>query len=130
MRQNLVPVEQSFNTKRTTICRLLAEMCEPLSTQNIDLTELLEQGDALIKRHDELSQKRTNLETRLATARTELTNAELSTPNRECRFDRLANRMVGDDDPHRFRSRGRSRTSRSLSEQDRRTTRKTDGSAR
>ena len=61
----------TFNTKRAAISQSLSEMGEPLSTTDSDLAEVLEQAEAVIKRHDDLSQKRAKLETKLATARAE-----------------------------------------------------------
>jgi uncharacterized protein YhaN len=78
IRQTLEPLEQSFNTKRATISRILAEMGEPPSAPNLDLADILDRSDELVKRHDDLTQRRTKLETKVATARSELTAAELS----------------------------------------------------
>jgi uncharacterized protein YhaN len=78
IRQNLEPLEQTFQTKLAAIRRILDQMGEPISTANLELNDVLEQADALINRHDNLSRKRTQFETKLATARTELANSELS----------------------------------------------------
>ena len=78
LRQTLEPLEQTFCTKRAAISRILNEMGEPLSTTDSDLAEVLEQAEAVIKRHDDLSKRRANLETKLATARAERATAELS----------------------------------------------------
>ena len=53
-------------------------MGEPLSATDSDLADVLEQAEAVIKRHDDLSQRRGKLETKLATARAERATAELS----------------------------------------------------
>ena len=66
-------------------------MGEPLSAPNLDLAEMLEQAEALIKRHDDLSQKRTKLETKLATAQSERADRRALAPDRRGRVDRLAN---------------------------------------
>ena len=78
IRQSLEPLEQTFNTKRAGICRILDEMGVTLSTPDFSLAEVLEQAEAMIKRHDDLLQRRVKLETKLATARTERATAELS----------------------------------------------------
>jgi uncharacterized protein YhaN len=78
IRQSLEPLEQTFCTRRAAISRTLNEMGEPLSTTDADLAEVLEHAEAIIKRHDDLSQKRGKLEAKLATARAERATAELS----------------------------------------------------
>jgi uncharacterized protein YhaN len=78
LRQTLEPLEQTFNSRRASLSRAMDELGEQLSTSDCDLAELLEKAEAVIKRHDDLSQKRANLETKLATARAERATSELS----------------------------------------------------
>ena len=77
----------TFNTQRAAISRALDEVGEPLSTADSDLAEVLEQAEAVIKRHDDLSQRRAKLETKLATARAERATAELSLQAAEAELD-------------------------------------------
>ncbi len=78
LRQTLEPLEQTFCTKRAAISQILNEMGEPLSITDSDLAEVLEHAEAVINRHDDLSKRRANLETKLATARAERATAQLS----------------------------------------------------
>jgi uncharacterized protein YhaN len=78
IRQTLEPLELTFNTKLAAIKSILGKMGEPLTTRNSDLAETLDHAEAVIKRHDDLSKKRANLETKLATARVERATALLS----------------------------------------------------
>lgn len=78
IRQTLLPLEHTLSAKRDAISRILNELGEPPSGPSAELADVLEHGEAVVKRNDELIQKRVKLETRLATARTELATAELS----------------------------------------------------
>ena len=66
---------------------------------------MLEQAEAVIKRHDDLSQKRAKLETKLATARAERAAAELSLGTAEAELTAWRTEWSDDDGPHRSRSR-------------------------
>jgi uncharacterized protein YhaN len=77
-RQSLEPLEQTYNKQRAAMGRALDEVGEESLAADSDLAELLETAEALIKRHDDLSQKRAKLETKLATAHAERATAELS----------------------------------------------------
>ena len=78
IRQSLGPLEQTLNSRRAAITRILDEYGRAHSSPNVELAEALERADVIIKRHDDLSQTRAKLETRLATTRGELAAAELS----------------------------------------------------
>ena len=77
-RQSLEPLEQNFNKQRTVVSRALEVAGESCPIKDSDLAVLLDQAEAFIKRHDDLSRKRATLETKMATARAERATAELS----------------------------------------------------
>jgi uncharacterized protein YhaN len=76
--QSLEPLEQTFNARVAAIRRVLDEGGVPLTMAHADLAELLEHADGMIKRRDDLFQKRATLETKIMTARAERATAELS----------------------------------------------------
>ena len=86
-RQSVEPLDRAFTTHRAAVSRALDEVGEAPSTSGCDLTEVLEQAEAAIKRQDDLAQKRTKLETKLADARSERANARLSLQAAEAELD-------------------------------------------
>ena len=56
IRRNLEPLEQTFTTKLAAIRQILDEMGEPISRSHVELNDLLEEADAVINRHDNLTQ--------------------------------------------------------------------------
>ena len=77
-RQVVEPLEQTLQTHRTLLIRALAAVEGAPSEGVPGLADILDQADAVVKRHDDLSQRRVKLENALATAQAERTNAELS----------------------------------------------------
>ena len=78
VRQGLEPLEQTFTTRCTAICRQLDALDEPLSIAKAGLAETLEHADAIIKRHDDLLKQRATLEMRRVNAREERATCELT----------------------------------------------------
>ncbi len=86
-RQVVEPLEHAFAAQRGAVALAMGEAGEPLATSSSDLAELLDQADAAIKRQDDLVQKRSKLETKLASARGELSTARLSLREAETALD-------------------------------------------
>ena len=87
VRQNVEPLEQAFATQRAAVTLAMDEVGEPSTKSGIDLADMLDQAEAVIKRQDDLVQKRTKLETKLAAARTERDTARLSLQSAETALD-------------------------------------------
>ncbi|MGP0067306.1 MAG: hypothetical protein ACLQGP_27390, partial [Isosphaeraceae bacterium] len=77
-REGLEPLRQAFDAQRAAVALAMDEVGEPSATPGADLAELLDQAEAAIKRQDDLIQKRSKLETKLAAARAERSTAQLS----------------------------------------------------
>ncbi len=88
LRQSLEPLDLAFNTHRPALIRSLDEIGERLASAECDLSDVLNQADAALKRHDDMSQKRAKLETKLATAQAERAAAELSLQTAESELTR------------------------------------------
>ncbi len=82
-RQSVAPLDQM----RTMHCLALSQALEPLGISlaagDPNLAESLEKAESLIKAQDDLVQKRTKLESKLADARAEQANARLSLQSAE-----------------------------------------------
>jgi uncharacterized protein YhaN len=78
IRQSIEPLEHAFSVHRPALIRALVDVGERIAQADSDLAQMLEQAEAVLKRHDDLSQKRAKLETKLATAGAERATAELS----------------------------------------------------
>ncbi len=76
--QNVEPLEHEMTRQCGTVIKAQAEIGEPVSATDTDLSDLLDQAELTIKRQDDLVQKRTKLETKLAAARSERSTAQLS----------------------------------------------------
>jgi uncharacterized protein YhaN len=77
-RQSVEPLEHEMTRQCAAVSKAQAEIGEPVSASGSDLSELLEQAELTIKRQDDLVQKRSKLETKLAAARSERATAQLS----------------------------------------------------
>lgn len=77
-RQEVEPLEAAVASHRAALEQALAPLCNRSMTGCLDLAESLEQAEKLIKRHDELVQKRAQLESTLAAGRAEHASARLS----------------------------------------------------
>ena len=64
--------------QRAAVNKAQAEIGEPVSTSDSELSEMLDQAELTIKRQDDLGQKRNKLETKLAAVRSERSTAQLS----------------------------------------------------
>jgi len=86
-RQAVESLDRSFTKHHSAVSRAQDEVGEAASTSGCDLAQLLEQADAVIKRQDDLTQKRAKLENKLTDARSELTNARLSLQAAQAKLD-------------------------------------------
>ncbi len=81
--QGVEPLKDALDAQRAAVTLARDEVGEPSATSGSDLAEVLEQAEAVIKRQDDLVQKRSKLETKLAAARTERSTAQLSLQSAE-----------------------------------------------
>jgi uncharacterized protein YhaN len=86
-RQAVEPLEEAFAAQRAAVALAMGEVGAPPATSASDLAEVLDHADAAIKRQDDLVQKRSKLETKLASARAELGTARLSLREAETAMD-------------------------------------------
>jgi uncharacterized protein YhaN len=86
-RQNVEPLEHASSMHRAAVGRALDDVGELSATSGSDLAEVLEQAEVAIKRRDDLAQKRSKRETKLAAARTERATAQLSLQAAETALD-------------------------------------------
>ena len=77
-RQALEPLEQAFQAHRIALIKAVDAVGDTTSQVGPGLADVLEHAEAVVKRHDDLSQRRAKLDSALVTAHAELTNAELS----------------------------------------------------
>ena len=77
-RQVVEPLEHAFATQREAVTVALVEAGESSPATGSDLAEVLDLAESVIKGQDELVQKRSKLETKVAASRGELATAELS----------------------------------------------------
>ena len=119
VRQNVESLEQGLAPHREAVTIAYREAGEPSALSGSKLTEILEQAELAIKRRDDLVQKRSKLETKLAAARAERDAAQALAPGRRDPARRLADRLVGEDDPHRPGRRRGARAGRGVPDQDR-----------
>jgi hypothetical protein len=77
-RQCVEPLEHDLSRHRTAVSQALEHLGESFSASDHELADLLELAEAMIKRADELAQKRSRRETKLVAVRTERATAELS----------------------------------------------------
>ena len=81
--QSVETLERAFASARDTLHRALDPLpCRP-KIDDLDLAESLDLAEEMIKRQDELAQKRARLESTLAAARTEQAGARLSLQSAE-----------------------------------------------
>jgi uncharacterized protein YhaN len=86
-RQSVKALEEQSTSHRAAVTRALGETgnCAPAAGR--DLAPLLEQVELVIKREDDLTRKRADLEAKLADVRSERTNAQLSLRAAEAKLD-------------------------------------------
>ena len=78
IRQSVETLERGFGSARGTLHRALDPLTNRPKIDELDLAESLDLAEEMIKREDELAQKRARLESSLAAARTEQAGARLS----------------------------------------------------
>jgi uncharacterized protein YhaN len=86
-RQGVEPLEHAFAAQRAAVTLAMDEVGETSATPGHHLADVLDQAEAAIKRQDDLVQKRSKLETKLAAARTERATAQLSLQEAETALD-------------------------------------------
>ena len=100
VRQSLEPLEQAFqHTRRAAISRALTRSANHVSTSDCDLAEVLEQAEAVIKRHDDLSQKTGEAGNQARDGPGRAGDRRALASDGRGRADRLAKRVVRDDGP-------------------------------
>ncbi len=80
-------LDRAFARHHSAVVRAQVELGEATSRSDCELAELLDQAEAAIKRHDDLTQKRAKLENKLADARAERTSARLLLQAAETKLD-------------------------------------------
>jgi uncharacterized protein YhaN len=87
IRQGVEPLEQALASHRGTLHTAFNPLSNQPMTDDLDLAESLDLAEALIKRQDELVQKRARIESTLGVARAEQAGARLSLQSAESELE-------------------------------------------
>jgi uncharacterized protein YhaN len=86
-RQSVEPLEQAFETHRAALVRVLEDLGETSSELESDLAPLLDRAEAMIKKQDDLLQRRSKLETKRDGTRAEHAAAQVSLKEAEAELN-------------------------------------------
>ena len=96
--QSVETLERAFASARGTLHKAFEPLANRPKIDDLDLAESLDLAEEMIKRQDELAQKRARLESTLAAARTEQAGARLSLQSAESELEAWRLGLVSQDE--------------------------------